>query len=298
MCDLKSLFSPNARRFTGQAAVRVLLVIAALLLVPVTAAAGEPGDTSGQDAEARAHAHMALEPPDWEAARAAFAEAAEQGSPRAMSYLGWMYEEGHGVARDGEQAAKWYGRAARAGAHDFAVKLGWMYLGGDGVDRDREQAESWFRHAIEAGHAPAQVAWASVLIADAQGGRNPERVFEARELLELALEEGLMLASYFLARLYIEGIGAQAVDDALAAHYTRMGADDGHAQMQGWLAFMYVNGRGVDRDLVTAAKWANLAAANGDSLGHQLRLMLDGQLDPEQIHEARQRAVDWALEQR
>ena len=298
MCDLKSLFSPNARRFTGQAAVRVLLVIAALLLVPVTAATGERGDTSGQDAEARAHAYMALEPPEWEAARAAFAEAAEQGSPRAMSYLGWMYEEGHGVARDGEQAAKWYGRAARAGAHDFAVKLGWMYLGGDGVDRDREQAESWFRHAIEAGHAPAQVAWASVLIADAQGGRNPEQVFDAQELLELALEEGLMLASYFLARLYIEGIGAQAVDDDLAAHYTRMGADDGHGQMQGWLAFMYVNGRGVDRDLVTAAKWANLAAANGDSLGHQLRLMLDGQLDPEQIHEARQRAVDWALEQR
>ena len=297
MCDLKNLFSPNARRFTGQAAIRALLVMAALLLVPVTAAAGEPEDTSGHDAEVRAHAYMAQEPPEWEAARAAFAEAAEQGSPRAMSYLGWMYEEGHGVVRDGEQAAEWYGRAARAGAQDFAVKLGWMYLGGDGVDRDRDQAEFWFRHAIEAGHAPARIAWASVLIADAQGGRDPERVFDAQELLEQALEEGLMLAAYFLARLYIEGIGAQPVDDALAAHYTRMGADDGHGQMQGWLAFMYVNGQGVDQDLVTAAKWANLAAANGDSLGHGLRLMLDEQLDPEQIHEARQRAVDWALEQ-
>jgi uncharacterized protein len=297
MCDLKNPLSSNARRFTEHAAIRILLVMSALLLVLMPAAAGEPGDPSAHDAEARAHAYMALEPPEWESARAAFAEAAEQGSPRAMSYLGWMYEEGHGVARDGELAAEWYGRAARAGAHDFAVKLGWMYLGGRGVDRDRERAEFWFRHAIEAGYAPAQLAWASVLIADAQGGRDPERVFDARELLEQALEEGLMLASYFLARLYIEGIGAQAADDDLAAHYTRMGADDGHGQMQGWLAFMYVNGQGVERDLVTAAKWANLAAANGDPLGHQLRLTLDAQLDPEQIREARQRAVDWALEQ-
>ncbi|MCA1789069.1 MAG: sel1 repeat family protein [Thioalkalivibrio sp.] len=255
-------------------------------------------DPSAADAEARAHAHMALEPPDWDAARAAFAEAAEQGSPRAMSYLGWMYEEGHGVARDGEQAADWYGRAVRAGAHDFAVKLGWMYLGGDGVAQDREQAEFWFRHALAAGHVPAQVAWASVLIADAQGGRDAERVFEAQELLEQALEDGHDLAAYFLARIYIEGIGAQPVDDDLAAYYTRLGADDGHAQMQGWLAFMHANGQGVERDLVAAAHWANLAAANGDTLGGQLRLMLDEQLDPEQVREARQRAVDWALQQR
>lgn len=298
MMTLMDPSPPGLRRFTNRSGMRFLLAITVLLLLSMTAVAGEPEDTIGQDAEAQAHAHMALEPPDWDAARAAFAEAAEQGSPTAMSYLGWMYEEGHGVVRDGDQAAEWYGRAARAGAHDFAVKLGWMYLGGDGVARDREQAEFWFRHAFDAGHAPARIAWASVLIADAQGGRDPERVFEARELLEQALDEGLTLAAYFLARIYIEGIGAQAVDDDLAAYFTRLGADGGHAQMQGWLAFMYANGQGVDQDLVTAAKWANLAAANGDSLGHGLRLMLDEQLDPEQIHEARQRAVDWALEQR
>jgi uncharacterized protein len=298
MMNLMHPSPPGLRRFTSRAGIRFLLACAVLLLLSMNAAAGEPEEATGQDAEARAHAQMALEPPDWDAARAAFAEAAEQGSPTAMSYLGWMYEEGHGVVRDGDQAAEWYGRAARAGAHDFAVKLGWMYLGGDGVDRDRDQAEFWFRHALDAGHVPARIAWASVLIADAQGGRDPERVFEARELLEQALEEGLTLAAYFLARIYIEGIGAQTVDDDLAAYYTRLGADDGHAQMQGWLALMYANGQGVERDLVAAAKWANLAAANGDPLGGRLRLMFDEQLDPEQIQEARQRAVDWALEQR
>ncbi len=250
------------------------------------------------DPEARAHAAMALDPPDWPLALEAFTEAAEAGSPTAMSYAGWIHEQGHGVPRDGEKAAEWYGQAARAGAHDFAVKLGWMYLGGDGVARDRERAEAWFSRAVDAGHGPGKIAWASVLIADAQGGRNPDRVFEARALLEEALEDGLVLASYFLARLYIEGIGDHPVEDEPAARYTRIGAESGHARMQGWLALMHLEGRGVEQDLVTAAQWANLAAANGDRTGDQVRRVLEEQLSPEELREARERAVDWALQQR
>ena len=264
-----------------------------------TAAAAEPsGMQSVDDPEARAHVHMAQDPPDWSAARDAFAEAADSGSSTAMAYLGWIHEEGHGVPRDGGKAAKWYGRAAMAGADDFAVKLGWMYLGGQGVDSNRDLAEHWFRHAIDAGHGPARIAWASVLIADAQGGLNPESVFEARELLEVALEEGFELASYFLARLFIEGIGAHPVEDDMAAYYTRIGAESGDSRMQGWLALMFAEGRGVERNLVQASKWANLAAANGDRMGEDLRLVLEQELEPEAVQEARRLAVEWALEQR
>jgi uncharacterized protein len=275
----------------------VLLVFCIVAVIPISGMTGDQ-PLPEADAEARAHAFMALDPPDWDAARAAFLEAAEGGSPTAMSHLGWMYEEGHGVTADGVAAAEWYARAARAGAHDFAMKLGWMYLRGDGVPRDREQAEFWFLHAVEAGHSPGRIAWASVLIADALGGRDPERVFEARALLEAALDDGFVLAAYFLARLYIEGIGGHPVEDVPAARYTRIGADDGDARMQGWLAFMYYNGRGVNPDPVAAAMWANLAAAGGDTLGEQLRQVLESELAPEEIREGRQRAVDWALERR
>ena len=250
------------------------------------------------DAEARAHAAMALDPPDWAAAREAFREAAEAGSTTAMSYLGWLYEEGHGVGRDGAQAAAWYGKAALAGAHDFSVKLGWMHLSGDGVPSDRDAAAAWFGRGIEAGYAPARIAWASVLIADALGGKHPEGAFEARELLLAALDDGYTVASFFLARLYIEGIGSHPVDDGLAARYTRIGADTGNAQMQGWLALMYLEGRGVEEDAISAAMWANLAASGGDSLGEQIRQALEGSLAPEDIHAARQRAVAWAMSRR
>jgi uncharacterized protein len=286
----------------GNLAMNYLLAMAfalALALFTAGAAVPPPGVAdSATDPETRAHAFMALDPPDWESAREAFQEAAEAGSPTAMSHLGWIYEQGHGVPQDGGKAAEWYARAARAGAHQFAIKLGWMYLGGDGVARDRAQAEFWFARAIEAGHAPARIAWASVLIADAQGGREPERVSEARELLVTALDEGYPLAAFFLARLYIEGIGGHPVDAERAAHYTRIGAEDGNSQLQGWLAFMYFEGRGVARDLVTAAMWANLAAAAEDSLGQQLLPVIEEELLPAQIQEARQRAAAWALERR
>lgn len=249
------------------------------------------------DAELTAQTLMRLDPPDWAGAREAFEEAAEAGSPSAMSYLGWIYETGKGIPKNGVQAAHWYARAARAGAHEYAVKLGWMYLGGDGVRADRAQAETWFNSAIAAGHAPAKIAWASVLIADAQGGRDPERVEEARALLEDALADGQPLASYFLARLYIEGIGDHPVDSDRAAHYTRIGAEAGDARLQGWLASMYYQGRGVPEDRISAAMWASLAAAEGDPFGEQINQVLEASLSPEELAEARRRAVDRARAQ-
>lgn len=304
---------PVALRYpaTGMAAGAVWLkfVVVALVGYGVAAPAGYAGDSdpasdsnpvsdssnTPSSAEARAHTAMNTDPPDWPAAREAFLEAAEGGSPTAKSHLGWMYEEGHGVGVDGEMAAYWYTRAARAGAHDFAVKLGWMYLSGDAVARDRERAEYWFEQAVAADHAPARTAWASVLIGDAQGGLHTERVPQAHDLLVAALEQGHMVASYFLARLYIEGIGGHPTDARRAAHYTRIGAEHGDARMQGWLAQMHLAGDGVEHDPVEAAKWANLAAAGGDPAGDRLRVALETELDPEQLHHARQRAVDWAL---
>jgi uncharacterized protein len=260
--------------------------------IETEAAVGEP-DLA---AETRAHAALAEDPPDWDAARAGFIEAAAAGSPTARAYLGWMYEEGLGVERDISEAVRWYAQAVDAGAMDFAVKLGWMYMTGEGLQPDRAQAEAWFQVGIRAGHSPARIALASVIIADALGGQHTERLPEARALLEEALADGHTMASFFLARLYIEGIGGHPVDDELAIHYTRIGADTGHPQMQGWLAFMYVNGRGTATDLVTAAMWANLAASGGDRLGNDIRVLLENSLEPAEIEEARRRAVAWALE--
>ena len=230
---------------------------------------------------------------DWTAVLEPLKLEAAQGSIRAMAYLGWMYEEGHGVARDMAMSAEWYERAALAGAPRYAVKLGWLHLQGQLGKADRERAEYWFAEAIDAGHAPAKIALASVLMANAMGGRDVDRIDEARVLLEQAHAQDEPLAAYFLARLYLEGVGGHETDIARGAEYTRVGAENGNAQMQAWLAMMYADGAGVKRDEMETAFWAALSAAGGDPLGLRLHAQMREQLSDEQRRSIMQRTVSW-----
>ncbi len=290
--------------------LRVLLIIVAVLLTIMGAnsvlagsgqstPAADPPGIAHQDVraiEARAHDFMAQDPPDWAAARDAFEQAAALGSLRARSYLGWMYEQGHGVDRDHAEAARWYSAVAEAGVHEYAVKLGWMYMGGGQLALDREKAESWFNQGIAGGYLPANVALASVLVADAQGGQAVERVFEARRLLDEAMAGDLRVAALFLARLYVEGVGGHPVDEALGAHYTRISAEDGHPQMQGWLARMYLEGTGVPVDLQEAAFWAALAASGDDPVGRELHRSIGTRLSDDERKAVLERTIRWAFE--
>lgn len=271
---------------------------ACLLVVFLVLATGVLATESADRLEARAQQLMALDPPDWQGAYEHFEQAATLGSLSAASYLGWMHEHGHGVAVDHEAAADWYRQVAEGGAHDYAVKLGWMYMGGSQLKADRALAEQWFGRAIDAGYLPAHVALASVIIADAVGGTGAERVNEARALLEIALEGEVALAAFFLARIHVEGIGGHPTDVALGAKYTRISAEDGQALMQGWLARMYLEGKGVEPDRMEAAFWAALAASGGDLLGRQLHAALIESMSDEERQQVMTRTMRWALERR
>lgn len=272
----------------------VLLAAFAWALDPAVHAATDSADV--RTIEANAHALMQLNPPDWSGARSEFERAAALGSLRAQSYLGWLYEHGHGVAVDHEEAARHYAILADGGVHEFSLKLGWMTLGRSELTPDRARAEHWFRHGIDGGHLPANIALASVLIADAVGGVAVERVDEARSLLEPALAGGESLAAFFLARLYVEGIGGHPRDPDRAAHYTRISAEDGHPQMQGWLAQMYLDGAGVPVDVREAAFWAALAASGGDQTGARIHQTLNASLSDDERKAVLERTVRWALE--
>lgn len=279
------------------ATLAIALLVMSLGLMSSSALAGFDTETANvEQLETAAHAYMAQDPPNWRAAHAAFGRAAELGSVRAKSYLGWLYEQGHGVDTNHVTAARWYAEVADAGVHDYAVKLGWMYMGSSSLTPDREKAEYWFGQAIAGDHLAANIALASVLIADALGGKSVERVFEARSLLEVALDGGERLAAFFLARLYVEGVGGHPIEDDLGARYTRMSAEDGHSQMQGWLAQMHLQGRGVPTDRLEAAFWAALAAAGDDPLGRRLHATLSETLSAEEQKTVLERTFRWALE--
>ena len=76
---------------------------------------------------------------------------AEQGSAKAQTYVGFMYENGLGLAQNYAQAVRWLRDAADQGAPTAQVLLGELYDRGLGVKRDFVQAEIWLN--LAAAHA-------------------------------------------------------------------------------------------------------------------------------------------------
>lgn len=75
---------------------------------------------------------------------------AEQGDARAQNNLGVMYENGKGVAQDGNEAIHWYRRAAVQGYSGAQYDLGLAYaIGRGGVRRDPVRAYMWFSLAAQ-----------------------------------------------------------------------------------------------------------------------------------------------------
>lgn len=276
--------------------IRLAGCVALWLAVACSFAA--PALSTDASPEQLAHQAMAEQPPNWELARAQFLIAAEAGSVTAMSYLGWIYESGHGVSVDAAQARSWYAAAAEAGAPEFARKVAWMYLAGDGLTPDRKKAEAWFSRAIEAGDAESRIALASVYVGDGlaagpDGDSAESNMDAAVDLLEQALHDGDVRASYFLVRIYFEGIGGHPVQHANALEYAKLGADAGMASLQGYLGYFYLEGVGGPTNLIQAAKWSQLASLANDPMGVDVWQQVQTQLAAEQQQEAQRLVRHW-----
>jgi TPR repeat protein len=84
--------------------------------------------------------------------------AGNAGKSEGAFYLGYMYDEGLGVAQDYALARKWYEQAATAGHPSAFHNLGLIYGAGHGVPADYTIALEWYRKAAAAGNASAMQA--------------------------------------------------------------------------------------------------------------------------------------------
>jgi TPR repeat protein len=73
----------------------------------------------------------------------------------------------------------------------------------------------------------------------------------------------------------------------------RLAADQGDANGQAKLGFLYGNGLGVPQDYILAHKWFNLSAAQGDQSAARNRDIVAQQMTPAQIAEAQKLAREW-----
>lgn len=108
----------------------------------------------------------------------------------------------------------------------------------------------------------------------------------ARDFAVLA-NQGDARGEYYLALLYEEGQGVER-DFQQALRWYSKAAGVGDVDAAFALGRMHAQGMGVPRDLVAAYVWYTRAARGGHYLGKQERDRCAGQMTPAQLEQARQ----------
>ncbi|MGE0474378.1 MAG: tetratricopeptide repeat protein [Nitrospirales bacterium] len=169
--------------------------------------------------------------------------------------VGAAYEDGEEAYLRGDFRSAWefWKPLAEQGNSDAQNMLGYMYRFGEGVEPNYEQARKWYRLAADKGNPTAQ--------------NN-------------------------LGVMYRLGLGGDQ-DFREAVYWFRRAADQGNGGAQNHLGLMYYKGEGVTLDKVHAYKWAYLAAQQGLDPALQAVSMLEQELTPAQIEEAKTMARKW-----
>jgi hypothetical protein len=234
---------------TVESFIGAMLIGAAVLAVPAIAFDGSkssdvlPTAAPSSAMEAFRSGAQLLKSGDTVKALHSLQYAAEQGHPLAQWKLGRMYADGDGVTQDDLKAFDYFRRIADTHAEDSPdtpqarfvanafVALGHYYLNGipkTAVKRDPDRAREMF-------------AYAASYFGDAD-------------------------AQFYLARLYLDGIGAPH-DPKQAARWFGLAAQKGNCEAQAMLGAMLFAGDHLPRQAARGLMW--LALAKDNARGNQ-----------------------------
>ncbi len=120
-----------------------------------TAISSNPVDTASI-ADANNRGDAAFKAGDYVGAMQAYMIAANQGDSSAEYNVGWLYDNGDGVAQDYSQALHWYTLAANQGDSSAQNNLGELYYYGHGVAVDYTAAAHWYMLSAAQGEPNAE----------------------------------------------------------------------------------------------------------------------------------------------
>lgn len=113
--------------------------------------ARRPVRTTGRDCALRQGEYVAYDPANYATALKIWQPVAQQGDPRAQTYVGDIFEHGTAGLQDYAKAARWYHQAAQQGHASAQLSLGRLYEQGLGVAQDRTIALDLYRQATGLG---------------------------------------------------------------------------------------------------------------------------------------------------
>ena len=157
----------------------------------------------------------------------------------------------------------------------FHVGEAYAYGLGDEWDQDHMEALKWYRLSAEQGHLAAQYKLGTIYDTrySFDYDERSERYYsidheverndaEAAKWYRLAAEQGDANAQYHFGQLHAEGRGI-AKNDAEAAKWYRKAAEQGHVDAQYQLGEMAAEGRSLAKNETEALKWFKKAAEQG-----------------------------------
>ena len=112
-------------------------------------------------------------------------------------------------------------------------------------------------------------------------------VLEAMTLLNASASQGFPQAQYYLGMAHLNGVGSRTGHRGPGVAYLQQAADQGFASALHKLGLLYAEGTGVDRDLIKAYVYLNLAIDQGDEGALAGRDGLLPQLSAAQIQQAK-----------
>ena len=236
-----------------------------------------------------------------------------------QNLLGTMYAEGLGVPKDAIKAFEWYHKAANQGDAEAQFYLGLMYATGRGVTKNEIRAYAWFnisaarnyrdaavrRDALEKAMTAEQRAAAQNHLGEmyAIGIGVPKDATKAVEWYLKAAAQGDTEAQYTLGLMYeTGGMNTRSrvpKDEAKAAEWYRKAAEgimkaaeQGDATAQFKLGMMYGRGNGVQKNLVRAYAWMNIAAMQGNIGARGGQRDFEREMTAEQIAQAKKLSLE------
>ncbi len=180
-------------------------------------------------------------PKDYKEAIKWYSQAAEQGSLAAQYNLGIFYEQAEGVQRDYHKAFKWYVKAAGQGHLEAHRALGMCYEKGWGVAQDYKEAANWYKLAAAKGDNKAQSDLSAL-------SEKLEKAKDAKEKRSLPVQGRINTPSSIESK---QEFKQQILPDPLEL-------TDAETQ------YKLGEGQEVIQDYKEAAKWYQLAAAQGN----------------------------------
>ena len=190
-----------------------------------------------------------------------FSDGVENKYPSAFSALGRMYFEGIYVEMDPEKAFQLFFEGAQLGSPACMYSLYILYLDGRGVAKDTEKAYNWLRKAAQNESDSALF----VMAALSYEKQSPEAFSYAKKACELKNEN----APVVLGLCYLQGIGTAINFGMAKKCFQEVIESSSGSNLSTayyYLALMYIDGLGCERNINIANQYMQTAYNLGHPL--------------------------------